>query len=103
MRTVLGKTRTVTVNSVADTIIQAATYCDIIEIGEDRAVASWPLTDYQIRKPAAADTPRQIGIGLSYRFVGRFSPNDIVGYVRAVSVVSTTFFIDEQGREGVSG
>ena len=95
----LGKTRTVTVNSVAATAIAAAVYSSELTVNEDPSVANWPTTDYLVSKPTSADAQRRIPAGQAYTFrrnAGVFVPGEVVGYVQTVSG-STTFAVDEAG------
>lgn len=94
-----GKTRVVTVNDAAFTAIAASVHCNQITFGEDPSVASWPTTDFLIKKPDTSATAIRRVRGTSYRVEGPFTPGDIAAYVQTVTG-STSFFIDEDNLLG---
>jgi hypothetical protein len=94
-----GKTRTVTVNSIAATAISAFGYPKSIVVNEDQSVAGWPTVDYMVMKPTAGDQPKRVMAGQAYNFgkdAGSFVPGEVAGYIQTVSG-SSTFAIDEGG------
>jgi len=90
-----GKTRLITVSSIADSQVLASMFCNKLRTGEDPSVTGWPTTDFLVRKPKGTDDPRQVKSGGIYEVEGVFGPGDVVLLVRT-KVGSTTFFIDEE-------
>ena len=91
------KTLTLVVNAVGDPeAIIVQTVCQRVTVGEDESVASYPTTEFNVRFPTIADTPRRLGIGKTYTFrrENYWKPGDICGYVD-VPTGSTLFFQDE--------
>jgi len=91
--------RNLMVNDVGDPeAIVAVTVCRKITVGEERAVADYPTTDFRVRKGAMNTEGTVLLAGLSYTFEsspGRFfQPGDVVGWVETLSGASD-FYQDE--------
>ena len=103
-----GKTKLITVTDAADVPVTAQTETREIHIREDPSVASWPTTDFVVKKPTSADQAAQQPTGAKYTFYaasrqngndkGIYTAGQIAGYVRLkTGAASTTFQQDEPG------
>jgi hypothetical protein len=89
-------TAQITVNSAGDTAIITNGPCKIIVVCEDPGVASWPTTDFLIKKGNSSQYVR-IKAGSTYTFSSGpsfFPVGTTVGFIKTVSG-STTFDQDE--------
>lgn len=91
-------TAQIPVTNVAATAIVANSSCRNIWISENRGVANWATVDFYIYKPNLTVTPVRIQAGARYPFTcngGNWKIGDVVGYVKMVTLLTTTFDQDE--------
>lgn len=98
------------VSQAAWTAVTASSYCNKIRVTENRGASGYPNGDFLVNKTPALDknsiqTPPASGAnsvriqsGAQYIFEAPrsgYSPDVIVGYIKMVGAVSTTFDQDE--------
>jgi hypothetical protein len=89
-------TSQITVNASGDTAIVCNDACKIVILSEDPGVASWPTTDFLVKKGGSSQYIR-VPRGQTYTFQSGpsfFSAGQTIGFLKTVSG-TTTFDQDE--------